>query len=168
MVLDPNPVVVASGKVACTIDGQSIECTVGHHGYLARGATASFNAVVRAPTTGSKIALSWKVKYEAGYSDRWVTGSTFTTLLAPDGDSVSAYVPRAGATLFTGDEAVPTAADPSTTKVTVAPEDSTAIIASLIDDDNGGNSCSPHVKCFGHTVRVLKAQTLERPSSETD
>ena len=57
---------------------------------------------------------------------------------------------------------MPTAADPSTTRLTVAPEDSTAIIAGIVDDDNGGNSCSPHVKCFGHTVTVLKAQTHEK------
>ncbi len=164
VVLDPNPVVVSSGKVACTIESESIECTVGHHGYLSRGSVASFNAVVRVPVAGSKIEFDWKLRYGSGYSERSISGSTVTTLQAASADSVSAYVTRAGATLSTGDEAVPTAGDPSTTRLTVAPEDSTAIIASIVEDNNGGNSCSPHVKCFGHTVTVLNAQTQDKAS----
>ncbi len=159
VVLDPNPVVVASGTVKCTIEGRSIECTIGHYGSLPQGGVASFNAAVRAPVTGTSIAFNWSSEYVIGYSERSITGSTVTPLQPAGGDSVSAYVPRAGATLFTGVEAVPTASDPSTTLVTVAPQDSIAIIASIAEDDNGGNSCSPLVKCFGHTVSVLKAQT---------
>lgn len=165
-VLDPNPVVVSSGKVTCTIEGESIECTVGHYGYLSRGGVASFNAVVRAPVSGSKIEFDWKLRYGSGYSERSISGSSVTTLQAPSDDSVSAYVTRAGATLSTGDEAVPTADDRSSTRLTVAPEDDTAIIASIAEDDNGGNSCSPHVRCFGHTITVLKAQTGAKASFE--
>ncbi|MGZ9074714.1 MAG: hypothetical protein ACXW13_02970 [Burkholderiaceae bacterium] len=164
VVLDPNPVVVSAGKVTCTIEGPSIECTVGHYGYLPHGSEVSFNAVVRAPVAGSKIEFDWKLRYGSGYSERSISGTTVTTLQTPSDDTVSAYVPRAGATLLTGDEAVPTADDRSTTRLTVAPEDATAIIASIAEDDNGGNSCSPHVKCFGHTVTVLKAQTQTKAS----
>ncbi len=164
VVLDPNPVVVSTGTVKCTIEGESIDCTVGHHGYLPRGAVASFNAVVRVPVTGTSIVFKWKAEYDIGHSDRFVSGSTTTNLQPAGGDSVSAFIPRAGATLSTGVNAIPTADDPSTTKLTVKPEGSTPIIASIVEDDNGSNSCSPHNKCFGHTITVLKAQTQTKAS----
>ena len=164
VVRDPNPVVVASGTVKCAINGVTIECNIGHYGYLAPGAVASFNAVVQVPATGTSIAFNWDVDYKVWHWERSVNGSTVTTLQPASTDSVSAYIPRAGATLFTGDEAVPTGNDPSTTRLTVAPEDSTAIIASIVEDDNSGNSCSPNVKCLGHTVTVLKAQTQTKAS----
>lgn len=164
VVLDPNPVVVSTGTVKCTIEGRSIDCTIGHYGYLPHGAVASFNAVVRAPVTGTSIAFDWNASYRIGYSERSITGTTVTALQPANADSVSAYVTRAGATLSTGVEAVPTGDDRSTTRVTVLPEDSTAIIASIADDNNGGSSCSQHVQCFGHTVSVLKAQTLTKAS----
>lgn len=161
-VLDPNPVVVSAGTVKCDIEGTSIECTVGHHGYLPR--VASFNAVVRVPVAGTKIEFDWKAEYKIGYSERSVRGSTVTTLQPGGGDSVSAYIPRAGATLFTGVAAVPTDDDPSTTRLTVLPQDSTPIIASIVEDNNGSNSCSPHNRCFGHTFTVLKAGTQIKAS----
>jgi hypothetical protein len=164
VILDPNPVVVSSGTVRCEIGGPNIECTMGHYGSLPRGSVASFNAVVRVPVAGSNITFKWNVRYGSGYSERSINGSTVTTLQPRNADSVSAYVTRAGATLSTGAEGVPTADDPSTTRLTVAPEDSIAIIASIADDNNGGSSCSPHVQCFGHTVTVLKAQTQTKAS----
>ena len=164
VVLDPNPVVVSSGAVKCAISGGAIECTIGHHGYLAPGAVASFNAVVQVPVAGTSITFNWDVDYKVWHWQRSVNGSTVTTLQPASIDSVSAYIPRAGATLFTGDQAVPTGNDPSTTRLTVAPEDSTGIIASIVEDNNGGNSCSQHVKCFGHTITVLKTQTQTKAS----
>ena len=164
VVLDPNPVVVSTGTVRCTIEGDSIDCTLGNYGHLAHGGVASFNAVVRAPVVGASIVFSWNLGYAIGYSHRSITGSTVTPLQAAGGDSVSAYIPRAGATLSTGAQAVPAADDPSTTRLTVLPQNAVAIIASIVEDDNGGNSCSPHNKCFGHTVTVLKAQTQTKAS----
>ncbi|MDQ3189617.1 MAG: hypothetical protein M3Q28_12085 [Pseudomonadota bacterium] len=165
VVLDPNPVVVSSGKVRCTIEGRNIDCDVDLAGHLLPpGGVASFYAVVRAPVIGSLIDFRWNAQYGAGSAERLITGSTVTALQAAGGDSVSTYVPRAGVTLSTGVEAVPTGDDRSTTRLTVAPQDSTPIIASIADDDNGGNSCSPHVQCFGHTVTVLKAQTQTKAS----
>ena len=165
VVLDPNPVVVSSGTAGCTIEGRNIDCDVDLAGHLLPpGGVASFYAVVRAPVIGSLIDFRWNARYGAGSAERLIDGSTATALQAAGGDSVSAYVPRAGATLLTGTEAVPTGDDRSTTRLTVAPQDSTAIIASIAEDDNGGNSCSPHVQCFGATITVLKAQTQKKAS----
>lgn len=159
VVLDPNPVVNSAGTARCTIEGRNIDCDVDLD-----GGVASFNVVVRAPVTGSIIELRWNAQYGVGSAQRLITGTAVTALQAAGGDSASAYVPRAGTTLVTGAEAVPDADDRSTTRLTVAPQDATAIIASIADDDNGGNSCSPHVQCFGATVTVLKAQTQTKAS----
>ena len=164
-VLDPNPVVVSSGTPLCTIEGRDIDCDVDLDGrLLPPGGIASFFAVVRAPVIGSLIDFRWDARYGTGSAERVITGTTVTALQSAGGDSSSAYIPRAGATLFTGAEAVPNTDDRSTTRLTVAPQDSTAIIASIADDDNGGNSCSPHVQCFGATVTVLKARTQTKAS----
>lgn len=160
VVLDPNPVAVSSGTVQCTIEDRSIDCHIDLAGHqLPQGGVASFYAVVRAPAAGSGIDLRWSAQYGAGTASGSIAGSTVTALQAGGGNSASAYVPRAGATLFTGANAVPDTVDRATTLVTVAPQDATAITASIVEDDNGGNSCSPHVHCFGATITVLKDLT---------
>jgi hypothetical protein len=163
VVLDPNPVVVSSGSISCTITGNAIDCIIGNGGELPRGAAAAFYAVVRAPMAGSNITFNWNVRHGSGASEGTIVGApTVTQLEAGNGDSVSLYVPTAGATLFTGINAVTTASDPLTTTLTVSPADATAITASIEEDDNGGNSCSPNVQCLGSTLSVLKHETLTK------
>ena len=162
--------VIATGTVACTVAGSTLDCpTIGTAGVLPRGAKASFYAVVSVPTTGTDIAFNWTAQYCEIDDDHYYsssscehagskTGIAQTVLGTPVPNQVVSFVPKAGSTLFTGDNAVATVADPFTTRVTVVPSANTALTASVVEDDNGGNSCSAtSAQCFGSALAIPNA-----------
>lgn len=139
----------------------TITCNLGKLG--TGGGSATFYVVFTTPTSGSAMTLTWQ-SYNASGPDSTATesGTTSTALYGGDGtnsalQAAKSFLPGVGSnfSFFTGGGTSATASDPFVTRVLVPVGVAAGTTLSIVEDDNGSNSCfSDRLTCFGSTITI--------------
>lgn len=175
---DPLPIdsiVPVSGQPAgCAIGPtpSSVTCNVMQ---LVPGASTAFAVVVQAPTAGASIQFAWTFSGTEGKSTTGkgccvATGSAATALVDPLSDTgrsqVKSFVKTGGGLFFTGAGAVPNAADPFSTRITIGalPAGFDFVTASVIESPASG-ACTDFTTCFQSQITI---PDLVYPNADTD
>lgn len=150
----------ASGAT-CTVDmgGTRVDCSVGS---LVLNQSKEFTLTFYSPASGTSIALAWDAVFDNGTppgGSNGDSGATSIALAAIDPTSVtSAVPPNETVSVFTGNLALPSAADQFTVAISVPSANSTSTTATVVESDITSEvNCSSlrnFVRCFQSDISI--------------